>query len=371
MTNRRTRFREYMARLNAAASPQQALASGFYVAPPAALSVAHELSARLELQPASTHLVIGGVGSGKTTELLAACHQLANDEEVAAIYIDVSEKYDLAKFSRFMLFQALMAALAEHLQTWQSTNSTVSTALWKYRRWASSYDPSVDDIDEIYENLVEAYQNIRRTPIVFMDSLDRLQNPLDVEGALLEYADLIRNGKLGLVLAASIRFRHGLNRSLRDLFDQLYNTPYVDTNAAPGLAFLSSVLRARVPAAVLDDDSCEQLGQLSGGVLRDLLTLTQAAFNEAYIRGGEQVTGQHIAIAAEGFGRKQLLGLDSEEIETLQRVRTRGTFVQTSAKDLSLLLTRHVLEYQDVHGKTLYRVHPTLQPLLEQIAGAP
>ena len=60
---------------------------------------------------------------------------------------------------------------------------------------------------------------------------------------------------MGLVLAGFIRLRHGLDRSLRDLFDQLYSAP----------------------ASLIDDLHCQQLAKLSGGVLRDLLTLAQAA----------------------------------------------------------------------------------------------
>lgn len=374
VSNRRTRFREHMARLNAAASPQQALDSGFYVTPPAELSIAHELSARLELQPASTHLVIGGVGSGKTTELLAACRKLADDDEIAAIYVDVSESHDLANFKPFALLSALMESLASNLENSRTFHRGINNALSLYGRWleAGTQAPQDDDDRDVYVHtkLVNAYAHIGRTPVIFMDSLDRLPDPLKLEAALRGYADVIRKSPMGLVLAASIRLRHGLDRSLRDLFDQLYSAPYVDADDPSGLGFLTSILRARVPAALIDDLHCQQLARLSGGVLRDLLTLAQAAVNETYIRGGDQVTSDHIAIAADSFGRKQMLGLDSEEIETLQRVRVRGTFVQTSAKDLSLLLTRHVLEYQDPHGKTVYKVHPTLQPLLEQIAGA-
>jgi hypothetical protein len=217
---------------------------------------------------------------------------------------------------------------------------------------------------------VSAYASVADTPVLFMDSLDRLPEPLLLEAALKTHANLLRNGDLGLVLAGSIRLRHGLDRSLRDMFDQIYNTPYVNTDDESGLTFLTSVLRARLPASLLDAEACQHLATWSGGVLRDLLTLAQAAVNEAYVRGGDQVAGQHIRIAADGFGRKQMLGLDSQEIATLQRVRTRGTFVETSRKDLGLLLTRHILEYQDSAGETIYRVHPTLRPLLEQIEGA-
>ncbi len=359
-----------MASLNAAASPQQALDSGFYVPPPAALSIAHELSARLELQPASTHLVVGGVGSGKTTELLAACQKLADDEEIAAIYVDVSEFFDLAEFTSSTLLAALLQGLAEPLKQWEARHPQVRSASLQYQEWSYYKSRSKDDDEHTFTSLVSAYGHAQCTPVVLMDSLDRLPDPLLLETALRQYAGLIRKGRIGLVLAGSIRFRYGLDRSLRDLFDQFYSAPYVATDEGFGLGFLCSVLRARVPAVLIDDDRCQQLARLSGGVLRDLLTLAQAAVNEAYIRGGDQVSSEHIQIAADSFGRKQMLGLDSEEIETLQRVRTRGSFVQTSAKDLGLLLTRHILEYQDANGKTVYKVHPTLQPLLEQIADA-
>lgn len=370
VSNRRTRFREHMGRLNAAASPHQALDSGFYVAPPAELSIAHELSARLELQPASTHLVVGGVGSGKTTEMLAACQNLANDEEIAAIYVDVSEVFDLATFTEDTLLFALMGGLATRLATWRGRDAEVSAALSLYHEWDSPYESMGVSSQDVYTQLVGAFTQIKRTPIVLMDSLDRLQDPLRLESALKAHASLIRRSHMGLVVAGSIRLRHGIDRSLRDLFDQSYSAPYISADEASGLGFLCAVLRARVPASLIDDQECQHLARLSGGVLRDLLTLAQAAVNETYIRGGEQVSDEHVAIAADNFGRKQLLGLDSEEIEKIQRVRTHRSFVQTSPKDLGLLLTRHILEYQDSRGKTLYRVHPTLEPLLEQIAGA-
>jgi type II secretory pathway predicted ATPase ExeA len=374
VSNRRTRFREHMVRLNAAASPQQALDSGFYVSPPAELSIAHELSARLELQPASTHLVIGGVGSGKTTELLTACRKLAEDEEIAAIYVDVSETNDLADLDGYTLLLALMIGLDGYLTDRRDHHPQINIAISQYDRWlsesADGAEISAYQNEKTFTDLLAAFTHIKRTPVVFVDSLDRLPDPLKLEAALREHANLLRKSRLGLVLAGSIRLRHGLDRSLRDLFDQLYSAPYINTDEASGLEFLTSILRARVPPSLIDDAHCQQLARLSGGVLRDLITLAQAAVNETYIRGGEQVTSDHIGIAADSFGRKQMLGLDSEEIETLQRVRARGTFVQTSAKDLSLLLTRHVLEYQDANGKTVYKVHPTIKSLLEQIAGA-
>lgn len=107
----------------------------------------------------------------------------------------------------------------------------------------------------------------------------------------------------------------------------------------------------------------------SGGVLRDLMALTQTAGEEAYVHGAEQVCLEHVDVAADLFGRKLMVGLDSQQLAVLQRVRTQGTFVQTSEKDLALLATRRVLEYSN--GKPRFAVHPTIEPLLAQIPEVP
>jgi hypothetical protein len=81
--------------------------------------------------------------------------------------------------------------------------------------------------------------------------------------------------------------------------------------------------------------------------------------------GADAVREHHVETAAEVFGRKQLVAIDSQELAVLQRVRTKGTFVQTSEKDLALLATRRVLEYTNGHAR--FAVHPTIEPLLAQI----
>lgn len=112
---------------------------------------------------------------------------------------------------------------------------------------------------------------------------------------------------------------------------------------------------------------CEGLVVLSGGVLRDLITLARQAVEEAYLDGSDTVTLDHVHIAADAFGRSLMIGLRQNEVEVLQKVRTQGSFLMTSEDDLALLATRRILEYREagVH----YAVHPTLAPLLKQLEG--
>jgi hypothetical protein len=59
----------------------------FYVDSPH--SVSSRLAAELTISPASSHLLVGGVGSGKTTELLAIQRRMASLADTAALNIDV------------------------------------------------------------------------------------------------------------------------------------------------------------------------------------------------------------------------------------------------------------------------------------------
>ena len=107
----------------------------------------------------------------------------------------------------------------------------------------------------------------------------------------------------------------------------------------------------------------ERLVRYSGGVLRDLMALAHLACVEAYLDGADVVFPSHAESAIDAFGRKHMQGLRAEEIEVLERVRAKQTFVHTSEDDLALLMTRRVLEYRS-NGRPRYAVHPTIVPFL-------
>jgi hypothetical protein len=202
--------------------------------------------------------------------------------------------------------------------------------------------------------------------VLLIDSLDRMSE-LDGFADLIEDAVVrLRSLGIGVILVGPLTALYGIRRTSLDRFDRTWHLPTVDAeNDAEGHAFLLQVLHARDANHLLTAAAAERLAALSGGVLRDLVALAQAAGEEAYVDGAERVEVEHVETAAEVFGRKQLVAIDSQELAVLQRVRTKGTFVQTSEKDLALLATRRVLEY--ANGKARFAVHPTIEPLLAQI----
>ncbi len=88
--DRRTRFRDYMRRLDPTGDPVLAVEGGLYVPPPNAVS--RRIATRIELEPASSHLLVGGIGSGKTTELIAIERALAKVDDLRPVRVDVPSR---------------------------------------------------------------------------------------------------------------------------------------------------------------------------------------------------------------------------------------------------------------------------------------
>ena len=111
-----------MRRLDPTGDPAQAVASGFYVPPPNAVS--QRIATRIELEPASSHLLVGGIGSGKTTELIAIERKLADVEDLFTVRIDVPSRHRLDKLKPGVL----LALAAIELQLLRS--ATFRSSCW-------------------------------------------------------------------------------------------------------------------------------------------------------------------------------------------------------------------------------------------------
>lgn len=361
-----------MGRFEPSADPRDAVERGFYVPRPGR-SIAEQLAARFELKPSASHLVVGGVGSGKTTQLIVACDKLSAAGDVCAVYVDVSCHRDPAWIDDADLLAVVGLELAKRLQASERTRE-IEAALRSFQRHLNDeFDPRTDEttrwIARELRSIVRALGSHYPHVVVLADSLDRMSD-LDRFSSIVQGAVApLRSQGIGVVLVGPLTALYGIERVVLDRFDRVWHLPAVDVqNESEGHEFLRSVLRARDTNGLLTEGAAERLASLSGGVLRDLMTLTQVAGEEAYVDGAERVDVSYVETAADLFGRKHLVGVDSEQLALLQQVRTKGTFIQTSEKHLALLSTRRVLEY--MNGKPRFAVHPTIEPLLAQIAGA-
>jgi flagellar biosynthesis GTPase FlhF len=97
-SQRRERFREYMRKLNPTAPARLAIDSGLVVEDLHG-SLYKTLAARADLDPGSQQLLVGGTGSGKTTELLLAERWLEQQGQTLSLYSDISSETDLTSLN--------------------------------------------------------------------------------------------------------------------------------------------------------------------------------------------------------------------------------------------------------------------------------
>jgi hypothetical protein len=382
-----------MTRVAAAAEPSLAIKDGLYVPPPNAL--ADVVVRHLEIDPTSRHLVVGSIGSGKTTQMLVATEALNALPDMRAVYIDVSRMQDLVKLRPGCLVALAGVALLDRLEGMAKPSPH---AKW-FKQWAlgytedrRAYDPEWDDDDgiikvegvvrppqsewhEIAANQVErlaefaaAMRASGRQFVVLFDSLDRTTD----RGAFTLLVDqdiaALRRCNIGVVLIGPLRSLEGFGRLEVDRFDKLHVQSPIDVaEDGAGRNFLFQVLRTRVDDTMLPDSEVLAIVAASGGVLRDLIALAKAAGEEAYLHGAETIAMPHVDAAIDAFGRSMMVGLHKAEVDTLKHLRDGGGFVWSTDDDLSLLATRRVLEYP--RRREQFSVHPTIAPLLDQKAG--
>ena len=95
-----------------------------------------EIALRAELEPASSQLVVGGIGTGKTTELLVAADEIEKVDDTYARYVDVSVRHDLRQMDDGIL---LIIAGVELSRLASDETKAVRDAKEQFRKWEQGY----------------------------------------------------------------------------------------------------------------------------------------------------------------------------------------------------------------------------------------
>ncbi|MDJ0615544.1 MAG: hypothetical protein QNJ63_02155 [Calothrix sp. MO_192.B10] len=396
MSNRLQIFRERMAAFEGAANPQEAIESGYYVRAPGQL-LAEKLSARVALRPASSHLLIGGIGSGKTTQLLMACENLKQIGDIYPIYIDVSLYTDISKIKSGVLTAIAGLKLSKLIEA--SSDKSIQKLVKKIDNIAYGYSEEINLVDAIgvasksintikregiipeknnygiKGNLIEAVRDLAihiaekndKKIVLLFDGLDRLESTMAFSEIIASDAKAITNSNIGLVIVGPLISLYLNNRaSIENYLDYFYHQPCFDVENDPeAYNFFVQILKVRSPDNFIEQPAIDLLVKFSGGVLRDLINLTQSAIEETYISGEDQITEQYTKKAILTFAKAQMLGVSNDELKILQTIMNKEKFIPRTEEDIKLLITRRILEYE--YPKQRYVVHPAIVPIIEGI----
>jgi hypothetical protein len=397
MSNRLKLFRERMAAFEGAANPSEAIENGYYVNAPATLLV-DTISGRVALRPFSSHLLLGGIGSGKTTQLLVACQEINKIEDIHAIYVDISLYTDISQITSGVLTAIAGLELAKLMQDSEdekvkaSINLINKTALG-YREEVSNSQlltriPRIPNLSSLTINhpgiitgnsikkspLEEAVSELSKETskkygnVVFLfDGLDRLDDAKTFIQVVSSDAKSISSAGIGLVLVGPLIALYGDYRdTVESSLDYFYHQPFFDVeNDLEAYSFFEKIIKTRSPQDFIEKPAIAALIRFSGGVLRDFITLTQASIEETYLSGEDKVQETHVLNAVDAFGRSQLLGLSDNALKIIKQTLDEKIFIPRTDEDVRLLIRRLILEYR--YPKFRYAVHPAIKPLIEQI----
>lgn len=374
--------------------PLRAIESGYYVHAPGKL-LAETISTRIALRPASSHLLVGGIGSGKTTQLLVACQNIKEVGDIYPIYIDISLYTDISKMKTGVLTAIAGVEISKLIKNNKNQDVNSSIDLIKKIAFGESEEitkevsfftqketkkiktEGIIPIKTAYGvggDLVQALKQVAQAAspqygriVIFFDGLDRLDNPQIFAQILESDVKAISIANIGLVLIGSLTSLYSnYSDTLENYLDYFYYQPCFDVENDPeAYMFFEKILKTRSEENFIEEDAIDLLIKYSGGVLRDLISLTQASIEETYLSGDDRLQEKHVLTAVNSFGKAQLLGITDEELEILRRTFETKKFVPVKNQNVKLLVTRRILEYR--YPKTRYVVHPAIQPIIEQI----
>ncbi len=397
MSNRLERFRKEMAAFEGAADPARSVERGHYVPHPKK-SLADKIAGQIALRPSSTHLLIGGIGSGKTTELLIARDRINELEDTYAHYLDVSLEADISQMNPGVLIAMAGVAMSELIsdsghQKMGESIETIRKLAYGYQERFFEYNPAYDPpepppeywtrfverkgiipvgpkVPEEIQKLLAAINSIKQilsekygTIVLLLDGLDRLyEDKLFLE--LIQDIKVLSGLGIGVVLVGPIQEAYS---QYKNRFESSFNSfsyqPCFDVVKDPDARdFFAKILAVRASEGFLEQSSVARLILYSGGMLRDLMNLTQSAIEEAYLSGSDNLQPAHVDVAAQSFGRAKVFGISDEALDTLERVSREGKFIPRTEEDMRLLVEGKILEYR--YPELRHAVHPALSPLI-------
>src|SRR5580658_4259872 len=402
--DRRQLYRPFLERLNPTGS-QSLLADGLVVAPDhdprdigrPPIHVAFANTA--ELTRGSQMALVGGIGSGKTTELLLTQKVLSRHPNAVNVYVDMADYADLSEISTGAILATAGMQLYRRLLK-KARNKELPDAVkaaWVKLRalafgktdWVKQppdpyeYEPDADEAYEVVRVHVPGVMKLRlpalRRQVVeilgqfltiassleaesqttlLVDGLDRLIKPELFRQFAEQDLQALRGTKISVIIVAPLLFLYDKSRFLQDYFDVVKHIPAAAADPRNS-AFLRQILQRRGALDLMDRTEITTIAKYSGGVFRDLLTLARSSAEYAYRDGEDRIGRRHVKAAVKQLGNRYLVGLGNDQKGLLRRLSEDGEFPMENSTARELLVNRQVLEYFR-GGLDSFAVHPAL-----------
>jgi hypothetical protein len=355
-----------------------------------------------ELSRGAQMALVGGIGSGKTTELRLTLKLLKRHADATNIYVDLAELTDLNELNPGAILIAIGMELHQKLKKIDKERKEIKAAYQKLRelahgktKWVAvdpSYDPGPDDgpdleavhtpgllkprfpamnrdvtnvqslVFEIAMPLLQSDAQIT----VLIDGLDRLIRPERFREFAEQDLRALREAKISVVVAAPLSLWYDKSRFLQEYFEDVKHIPAAISDPKKS-DFLSRVLLRRGAAELMGEKEISEIARFSGGVLRDLITLARTSAEAAYREDQDRIGFTHVRSAIRQLGKRYLVGLGNTQRRRIQELIDDAEFSIEDPIARALVINRQVLEYFN-SGRDFFAVHPALVEALKESA---
>ena len=361
--------------------------------------------------------LVGGIGSGKTTELLLTQKELSRHSDAINIFVDMADYTDLSEISTGAILAAagmqLYSLLRSRLnkagrelpEAVQSAHAQLRELALGKTKWVKQspdpYDHEPDD--ELYE-IVQAKcpgANEAQVPAsaarvleildhlfihrldapggwtspcsaptteitILIDGLDRLIRPQLFREFAEQDLQALKGTKISVIIVVPLLLWYDKSRFLQDYFDLVKHIPAAAADPRTS-AFLRQILERRGALDFMDRTEMATIAKYSGGVLRDLLTLARSSAEYAYRDAEDRIGRRHVNAAIKQLGNRYLVGLGYTHRRLLRGLIDDRKFPIENSTARELLVNRQVLEYFK-GGVDYFAVHPALAKILPKPA---
>lgn len=351
--------------------------------------LAARIASRAILDPGCQQAIVGGIGSGKTSELSAAFQAL--DE--SCFWFDVAEHTDLHSIQAGAILAIVGVLLGGKMRSQDDRNGPTARALREAHRYAKGYvdwcyasdwgDDPDHDYDPDHDSpptrvsapgklkpprpevtadilafkphlqaLIEQYQTEHGQLTIGIDGLDRLRDVETFWNLDDQVLQILAELKVSTIITVPLLTYFDATRELEQRFARvhpLWSLPV----ASDGLI---EMLRKR-DNDLLNEDALLGIAANSGGVLRDAISLARDAAEEAFLAGSPKIEIGHVEEVASRLGQSYRRGLGADQLKLLAKVAKGGSFSFQFPLDRELLATRRIIEY----SADTFDIHPALR----------
>jgi hypothetical protein len=398
--DRRQVYRPFFESLNAIAPSRDILARDLIVSRDHDPMDQHEppiydvLAHTAELNRGAQLALVGGIGSGKTTEMLLTQKILDRHSDAVNVFVDMAEYTDLNELNP----GAIIATIGLRIYSWLKKSGVSQVVEAPYRKLrqlafpqrqfvsADALEPDYDGQEGVWvetrglmrprfpdlRNEVKEVKELtlalasplleKDAQITFLiDGLDRLINAERFREFAEQDLRALKGTKITVIVVAPLLLLYDKSRFVQDYFDLVKHI-----SAARGpqdAAFLRQILERRGALELMNRSELNSVVKFSGGVIRDLLTLASSAAADAYRDQQDRIAPRHVRAAVHQLGNRYLAGLGNLQRRRLRRLAENEEFRIDDPVSIELLVNRQVLEYYD-RGRESFAVHPALARVL-------